>query len=87
MVREGMLVQMDGSHHKWNGRDVWVLIGIIDDATSEIIAAAFFIGETTFGCMLTLARAIERKGVPLALYNDRAGIFGGSKRQDFSHFV
>jgi Helix-turn-helix domain len=86
MPKEGMLVQMDGSHHKWNGKDEWTLIGTIDDANSEVTAAKFFHGETTVGCMSTLATAIERKGLPLSLYTDRAGLFGGSKRQDFSQF-
>lgn len=86
MTCEGMLLQMDGSHHKWNGKDTWTLIGIIDDATSEITSARFFPGETTLGCMAVLTKTIERKGLPLALYTDKAGVFGGSKRQDFSQF-
>jgi hypothetical protein len=85
-LREGMLLQMDGSHHKWNGKDEWVLIAAIDDATSEIAYAEFFPGETTLGCMEVMKKIIALKGVPLSLYTDRAGLFGGHKRQDFSQF-
>lgn len=87
MGNEGLLLQMDGSHHKWNGSDEWVLIAAIDDATSEIAHAQMFKSEDTINCMTVLRRIIEIKGVPEALYVDRAGWFGGMKRQYFSQFV
>lgn len=87
MPHEGMLLQMDGSPHRWNGKDVWTLISTIDDATSDIPYAEFFPSEDTAGCMQVLWRIIERRGLPEALYVDRAGIFGGGKRQHFSHFA
>jgi transposase len=87
MGNEGLLLQMDGSHHKWNGSDEWVLIAAIDDATSEIAHAQMFRAEDTINCMAVLRRIIEIKGIPEALYVDRAGWFGGIKRQYFSQFV
>ncbi len=88
MACEGLLLQMDGSHHRWNGKDEWCLIALIDDATSEIPAAKFFEGETTIGCMTVLRAAIEAHGVPQMIYTDEAGWAGGSmKRQHFSQFV
>jgi hypothetical protein len=88
MASEGLLLQMDGSQHKWNGKDEWCLIGLIDDATSEMPAARFFPGETTFGCMAVLRAVIEAKGVPQMIYTDCAGWAGGStKRAQFSHFT
>ena len=84
---EGLLLQMDGSHHKWNGQAEWVLIAAIDDATSEIPYAEFFRTEDTLNCMKVLRHIIEIKGIPEALYVDRAGWFGGMKRQYFSQFV
>ena len=51
LPQEGLMLQMDGSHHKFNGKDNWVLISCIDDATSEIPYAEFFDGETTINCM------------------------------------
>ena len=88
MACEGLLLQMDGSHHRWNGIDEWCLIALIDDATSEIPAAQFFSGETTIGCMKVLRAVVEAKGVPQMIYTDRAGwAGGGEKRQGFSQFV
>ena len=86
LPQEGLMLQMDGSHHKFNGRDNWVLISCIDDATSEIPYAEFFDGETTINCMKVLREIIKKKGVPKTLYTDRAGWSGGMKRQDFSQF-
>ena len=88
MACEGLLLQMDGSHHRWNGKDEWCLIALIDDATSEIPAARFFDEETTLGCMTVLRAVIEAQGVPQMIYTDEAGWAGGSmKRQHFSQFV
>jgi len=86
MPSEGLMLQMDGSPHRYNGKDAWCLIGAIDDATSEIPWAEFFLSEDTLSCMRVLQRIIELKGVPHAIYTDRAGIFGGHKRQMFSQF-
>jgi hypothetical protein len=44
---EGYILQMDGSHHKWNRKDEWCLIAAIDDATSDIPYAEFFLSEDT----------------------------------------
>lgn len=88
MACEGLLLQMDGSHHRWNGKDEWCLIAMIDDATSEIPGARFFEGETTLGCMKVLRAVIEAKGVPQMIYTDQAGwAGGGDKRRGFSQFV
>lgn len=86
MPSEGLLLQMDGCHHKFNGKDEWCLIAAIDDATSEIPYAEFFEGETTQACLKVLKRIIETKGLPKAIYTDRAGWSGGGKRVNFSQF-
>jgi hypothetical protein len=86
MPKFGVLLQMDGSPHRWNGEDEWCLISAIDDATSYIPYAEFFDSETTLNCMRVLQKIIERCGIPQFLYVDRAGLFGGHKRQDFSQF-
>jgi len=85
-AHEGYILQMDGSHHKWNGKDEWCLIAAIDDATSDIPYAEFFLSEDTLNCMTVIQKIIEKKGIPMALYVDRAGWFGGQKRQGFSEF-
>ena len=84
---EGKMLQMDGSPHKWNGKDVWCLITMIDDATSDIPHSEFFDSESTLSCMVVLRKVIEKMGIPECIYVDRAGLYGGTaKRSDFSQF-
>lgn len=86
MPNEGLLLQFDGSHHRWNRKDEWCLIGAIDDATSDIPYAEFFLSEDTLSCMRVMQKIIELRGIPYAVYVDRAGWFGGQKRQFFCQF-
>lgn len=73
MVAEGMMVQLDGSFERWNRVSEWCLIGVIDDATSEIGAGQFFAdGETSLAVMTVMRRLIEKKGIPRAVYVDHA---------------
>lgn len=83
MEAAGLMVQMDGSPHRWFGNKKSCLIAAIDDATSELFAE-FFPSETTAGCLKVLRSIIEKRGVFKTLYVDRAGIFGGPKRSNFS---
>lgn len=83
MESSGLLLQMDGSPHRWFGDKKSCLIAIIDDATSEI-HAEFFESETTVGCLKVMCDYIHKKGLFKVLYVDRAGIFGGPKRCNFS---
>lgn len=88
MANEGILLQMDGSHHKWNGKDEWCLISLIDDATSNIPCGQFYDGETSWNCMHLLRNLFETRGLPEFLYTDGAGwAGGGAKRQNFSQVV
>lgn len=86
MGMRGMMIQMDGSHHKWNGETEWCLINAIDDATSQLVAARFFQGETTLGCLQILFDIASRFGLPETFYIDRANWGGGAKGQMFAHF-
>jgi len=83
MPLSGLMLQMDGSPHRWFGDEKSCLIAIIDDATSDI-HAQFFPSETTEGCMKVMRAYIEKRGIFKTLYVDRAGIFGGPKRSNFS---
>lgn len=83
MESPGLLLQMDGSPHRWFGDKKSCLIAIIVDATSEV-HAEFFDSETTLGCLKVLRDFIAKKGVFKVLYVDKAGIFGGPKRCNFS---
>ena len=88
MANEGLMLQMDGSHHRWYGGREMCLMAAIDDATSHIPAARFFPTETTWACFAILRQIIETRGVPEMLYVDGAGwAGGGAKRQFFSQFV
>lgn len=80
----GELVQIDGSHHDWfEGRaGKCCLIAFIDDATGQVLAARFFAQETTQGYFAVLRRAVQRHGVPLALYSDRHSIFTKHEAED-----
>ncbi|MDE1466104.1 ISNCY family transposase, partial [Spartinivicinus poritis] len=83
MDAPGLLLQMDGSPHCWFGNKKSCLIAIIDDATSEL-HGEFFKAETTEGCLKVMRDYIEQKGLFKTLYVDKAGIFGGPKRCNFS---
>lgn len=79
----GLLLQMEGSPYRWFGDKKSCLIAIIDDVTSEVLAE-FFDSEATLGCLKVLRDYIAKKGLFKVLYADRAGIFGGPKRCNFS---
>src|SRR5207237_7871564 len=72
----GELVQIDASIHAWvegRGEEV-VLITLIDDATSYVLAR-FYPSGTTEAHMDLVERWLRRHGRPLAFYSDRHSIF------------
>lgn len=73
----GMLLQADGSRHRWLGPDgpYLTLIGGIDDATGEVPWALFREQEDAQGYMEWLQHGVQTDGIPLALYVERHGIF------------
>jgi len=81
--QEGMMLQTDGSRHDWlEGRGPWLsLIGAIDDATGEVPYALFRYQEDAQGYFLLLRQIVDSRGIPMALYHDRHGIFEWSKRE------
>jgi len=72
----GELVQMDASIHDWlEGRgETLVLISMIDDATSRVMAR-FYRAGTVETHMDLVGRWLRQHGRPLALYTDRHSIF------------
>jgi transposase-like protein len=84
---EGQMLLMDGSPHLWFGVTPTCLIAAIDDATGEVPYAEFFPSETTIACLKVLHKIVEKRGAFRLLYVDRAGIYGGIKRQGFSQVV
>ena len=84
--KEGIMVQIDGSHHRWiHGVDMMCLTAAIDDATGKILGAKFTPTETTFAAMDVTEQIIKNYGVFQMLYSDRAGIYGGGKRDGYSN--
>lgn len=83
MAKKGIMLQMDGSYHKWFGDKKSCLIAAIDDANSEVPYAQFFDSENTLDCMSVIQKIIEKEGVFDILYVDKAGVFGGNKRNNF----
>jgi transposase len=76
----GELVQMDTSLHAWTeGRgDDMVLLTMIDDATSRVLAR-FYAADTIAAHFDLLGRWLAKYGRPRALYTDRHGIFEAHK--------
>ena len=71
----GELVHLDGSRHRWLTLvpDQWQhLIVVVDDATKKMLYARFEPAETTAAVMRALRAVLERCGLFMALYTDRA---------------
>ncbi len=77
MPQEGMLVQIDGSFHRWLGDDgsQFTLLLAVDDATSAVVNAVFCPEEDTRGYFILMQGLIKHWGLPVALYGDRHGVF------------
>jgi len=78
MPRAGMLLQMDGSEHRWFGPKgpECSLIGAIDDATGICPFAEFFPAEDTLSVLSVMKKTVEKFGIPEFLYVDQAAHFG-----------
>src|SRR4029453_13503112 len=72
----GELLHLDGMRPRWLafGPDRWfTLIAVVDDATKQLLYAALHDGGESVAVILTALRhVLERHGVPIALYTDRA---------------
>lgn len=75
--QEGMLLQIDASHHDWlQGRGPrMVLLAVIDDATGKVPAACFHDTEDGRGYFLLVRDLCRKTGVPMAIYSDKHSIF------------
>jgi hypothetical protein len=70
------MLMIDGSKHAWLKLlpdDRQVLISVVDDATSKLLYAQLWEGETTLAILSALKEVIRTNGIPAALYSDRAG--------------
>lgn len=89
MPKTGMLVQMDSSIHQWIAtvKEDWALVAMIDDADSAVPYAQFFPKDTTLANMHVIRRFIEKKGVFMALYADKASHFTTTRYQGIHYNV
>ena len=77
MPRAGMLIQLDGSYHRWlgTGRPPFTLLLAVDDATGSVVNALFCQQEDSHNYFLLMQNLLQRRGIPLALYTDRHAVF------------
>lgn len=81
----GLMIQMDGSEHRWlAGQPPCVLIAGIDDATSEIPYGVFVPSENLEGYLLVIREMLLRKGLPGVIYVDHASWLSGTNKYDES---
>jgi transposase len=76
-AQEGALLLWDGSPHHWFGhpQGQWNLTAVIDDATGALLHGVFTREEDAQSYLICLRQILLEKGIPLALYMDRHGIF------------
>ena len=76
-AQQGALLLWDGSHHRWFGEnhDPCNLTAVIDDATGTLLHGVFTLEEDAQSYLVCLREILLEKGIPLALYMDRHGIF------------
>lgn len=76
-AQEGALLLWDGSPHRWLGEQVgeWTLIAVMDDATGALLCGVFAEQEDAQSYLLCLRQILLEKGIALAIYMDRHGIF------------
>ena len=77
MPQEGMLVQVDGSHHAWpeeRGPRL-VLLLAVDDATGTVPYALFYPEEDTKCYFRLLEGLLRSKGITLTPFSVRHGVF------------
>lgn len=69
----GMMVQWDGSPHRWFGPDraPCCLMAAVDDAQGRLLGALFVPAESSEGYLRLLDMVLRRHGVPLSIYHDR----------------
>jgi len=74
--RFGEMLHLDGSPHGWLalvGEEKQTLIQVVDDATSRLLYAQLWPGETTRAVMTAMSEVVREHGIPESFYTDRAG--------------
>jgi transposase len=80
-AQEGALLLWDGSSHRWLGESgpKWTLVVAMDDATGALLDGVFAEQEDAQSYLTCFKHLLTERGIPLAIYMDRHGIF---KRND-----
>jgi transposase len=82
----GMLLHQDASKHAWlAGQPALDLVITLDDATSELYSAFLVEEEGTASSFCGLTEVIERRGLFMELYTDRAS--GGARSDPCAEHV
>jgi hypothetical protein len=83
---EGELIQIDGSPHDWFEKrgPKCSLLHCIDDATGKIMAAFFAPSEAIWPYFDLMKIYLKKHGRPLALYNDKHGVFRVNRSEALS---
>jgi transposase len=71
----GEMLHIDGSPHAWlslRPGDKQTLIAVLDDATGKLLYAQLVQAESTQTVMQALWEVLDKHGLPMALYSDRA---------------
>lgn len=74
--RFGEMLHLDGSRHAWLAlvpEERQTLIQMVDDATSRLLYAQLWPGETTQAVMTAMREVVREHGIPESFYTDRAG--------------
>jgi len=74
--RFGQMLHLDGSRHGWFAllpEERQTLIQVVDDATSRLLYAQLWPGETTQAVMTAMCEVVREHGIPESFYTDRAG--------------
>jgi transposase len=74
--RFGEMLHLDGSPHCWLTlvpEEKQTLIQVVDDATSRLLYAQLWPGETTRAVMTAMSEVVREHGIPESFYTDRAG--------------
>ena len=78
----GEMLHLDGSRHAWLAlvpEEKQTLIQMVDDATSRLLYAQLWGGETTQAVLTALRDVIQAHGIPQSLYTDRASWAFGAR--------
>jgi transposase len=73
--RFGEMLHLDGSPHCWLAlvpEEKQTLIQVVDDASSRLLYAQLWPGETTRAVMTAMSEVVREQGIPESFYTDRA---------------